>query len=577
MDLNTKIIECQTKNYLFNNNCVYWDEKREFWNNLKFYVHHTGLIENSPWAENSNPTSYYQNQGLSSLQKKIIQYLHTHFFKNGSPVYLKMTTLANRLKVKRQSIQRAIRRLVKRKILLRFYIFSDNAKKSKDNHEKAILLPNNPLKIKLECRINNLDIKRLPLQGKRLPLLEGRGNHLVSKLQGSLQKFRCIIYYIYSINYYYSQLSTKCFKEKHHTSYDVQSLRNCASHDTFSFSSNERNKDTMKRIPRYKLTATQPETKPLLDKTFVGLNELISSVDYDLFNLPDEKRRNLLDHVGIHTYDFDFNKMFSEKKLNTRHVVAQKRVRSLLSDYLKLFFSNEPLNYESTDYILRYWNNIDNPHFSKHRINHESNTYTRIMILTNYVLKFRCNNDMTKFLAITDRLERFGAQNNWLYNYKGKWKLDDILLSRNRYGLKTYFVEDEDEFTKRLHHYRSKEKDASKRYEEIIIDSFFRDNREKGKEYWNKWHSKFDQDLDMKINKMKSCKRELYKMNLTQSKIIDGYETAPILEQYCDWHLESAKRPDIIRLCNYHDFIQFIHQKMRGEYGLEKFWRPIRT
>lgn len=576
MDLNTKLNQCQTENYLLDNNCIVWDEEKELLGNLKFYVRHTGLIENSPWAENSDPISHYQKQGLSSLQKKIIQHFHQNFFKHGDPVYMKMQTIANRMQTSRQAVQRAIGRLVKRKILLRFYLFTHN-EKTKD-HERAYILPNNPLKIKLENRINNLDIKRMPHQVKRLPLLEGRGNHLISNLQESLQKFRCIVYYIYSINYYYSQLSIKSSLErKEYTSYIQQSQSDCSLNEPFCFS-DERNKKSMKQIPRYKLTAIDPNKKPLLNKTHIAFNELISSVDYNIFNLPDEKRKNILNHVALHTYDFDFEKLFSEKKLNVKQDAAQKRTRSLLSDYLKLFFSDEPLDYDSTDYVLNYWNLIDDPHFSKHKVDHESATYSQILILTNYMLKFKYNNNRTKFLDVLGRIERFGQQNNWLNKNKNKWKLTDILLYRNSNGLKKYFVEDEDEFIRQLHSYRSKEKDASARWKEIFIDSFYRTDRKKGEQYHKHWHSKFDFFLDLLINKIKACKRQLYGMNLTQMRIIDGYETDSVLGEYCDWVIcNYDRKPDIFVLCEYHNYMQFVKERMKWEKGMDKFWDQIRT
>jgi hypothetical protein len=597
MNINSKLDECQIENYLLKNNCIIWEnDENELISNLKFYVYHTGLIENSPWAKNSNVVSHYKNQGLSSLQKRIIQYLHKSFFKHGDPVYMKMQTIANRVQAPKRSIQKAIGRLVERKILLRFYLFTHNS--DSKNHERAYLLPNNPLKVKLDNRIkyshikrsslpknfteielgnnnSNLDTKRTPQQGKRTPLPKTRDVRLTWNLQESLQKFRCIVYSIYSINYYYSQLNHfGCFKEKHYISYNVPPLRNGTKYDPLSFSfSDERNKKNMKRIPRYKLSVALPKPKPLLDKTFVGFNELISSVDYNLFNLSDNgQRKNILNHVASHTYDFDFEKLFSEKKLNVRNDTAKKKIRSLLSDYLKLFFSNEPLNYESTDYILKYWNLIDDPHYSKHKINHESNTYTRIMILTNNILKFKYNNDMTKFISIINRIEHFGMKNGWIKNKTGKCTLDDILLFRNNNGLKKYFVKDDKEFDQLLHSYRSKHKEASTRHKEVFIDSFYRDDRKNGEELWRKYQHAFDTSMDEKIGKLKSCKRELYGWNLTQSKIIDGYETPSIMEEYYDWCLQYFKKPGVLWLCNYHNFMQFVSERMWGERGMDKFW-----
>jgi len=574
MKLNIELNESQTENYLLENGCIYWDEKREFWNNLKFYTRHTGMIENSPWDENSDPVSHYPKQKLSILQKQIIRYLHKDFFRFGSPVYLKIQSIANKLQKPKRSVQKAIARLVKRKILLRFYVYSDKYKQ-----ERSIILPNNPLKVKLDNRINNLHIKRTPLEGKRTPLLEGRGVHLIDKLQESLKINRSIIDYIYSINYYYSQLFTMCFKEKNKTSFYTQRQERCETNEFFVLS-NEKDNESMKRIPRYKLNVASNESEKqlLLNKDHLDLNQLVCSVDFNIFNLPDEQRRGLLNYVEMHSYDFDFNQVFSEKKLNTKHPVAQKQVRMLLSDYLQLFFSNEPLSHSSTDYILRYWNNIDNPKFSRHKINHESQTYTRMLILTNYMLKFEYKNDMTKFLEVIDRFERYGSQNHYLANGLKKWKLDILVLMRNSNGIKKYFLVNEDDFEKELFKYRSKEKGASARWKEIFIDGFYRADNQKGEKVYKKWHSKLDSFLDILINRIKANKRQLYQRNLTQRKIIDGYETDSILADYCDWlSFTIDPRPDIFSICNYDNFVQFVYQEMRGVRGMKNFWKPIKA
>jgi len=329
-------------------------------------------------------------------------------------------------------------------------------------------------------------------------------------------------------------------------------------------------------IPRYKLNSALPDKKPL-DKTYVDFNQIVSSVDFDIFNLPDNQRKNLLSYVASHTYDFEFEKMFANKKIYNKHPIEQKRYRQLLSDYLKLFFSNEPLNHESTLYILRYWNNIENPKFQKHRIKPNSMIYNRLLILTNFMLKFYYENEMTRFLTVIERFEKYGSQNHYLANTLDKWKLDHLLLLRNSNGIKKYFLNDKKDFEGELFKYRSKNKAAAKRWKGIYMRSFFSDNKEMAISRYNQWHSKLDSFLDLIINRLSECRRELYQRNLTQRKIVDGYEVDSILADYCDWFSFSiAKRPSIIDLCNYDHFLQFIYQEMRGVRGMDNFWKPIR-
>ena len=566
MDINTKLYDCQTKNYLLNNGCICWDEKTEFYNNCRFYIQNTIDVKNSPWAKDSNVISHYKNIGLSVLQKRIIQYINHHFFQWGNPSYLKMQTLANRMQTTRRAIIRAISRLIERKILLRVHIFSDKYKQA-----RSILLPSNPLKIKLINRINNLHTKRSLPQGKRSLLQKNRSDRLIFKLRKSLQNNRCIIDYIYSFNTLYSQFTIKSSKRNNKATLYTQRQKRCA--DSESLMLNERNKDTMKKIPRYKLNPPLPETS--LDKKYV---DLVSSVDFDIFNLPDEQRKNLLSYIEAHTYDFEFYKMFSDKKLNARHPIAQKQIRQLLSDYLKLFFSNEPLNHESTDYVLRYWNNVDNPKFSKHKTDPNSITYTRLLILTNYVLKFYYNNDMTKFLKVIERFERYGSQNHYLANTLKKWKLDQLILLRNSNGTKKYFLNAEKDFESELFKYRSKHKDAAKRWKDIYVESFYSTDKKKGLEKYNMYHNKLDSFLDLLINRIGASRRELYRRNLTKRMLIDKYETDSVLAEYCDWiSFSIAKRPNIFDLCNYDHYMQFVYQEMRGVRGMENFWKPIST
>jgi hypothetical protein len=335
----------------------------------------------------------------------------------------------------------------------------------------------------------------------------------------------------------------------------------------------------VKKIPRYKLSVALPNQKQSLDKNHVDFNQLVSSVDFDIYNLSDQHRKNLLSYVESHTYDFEFSNIFSDKRLSTKHPIAQKQIRQLLSDYLKLFFSNEPLNHESTLYILRYWNNIENPKFQKHKIdNPESLTYSKLLILTNYVLKFYYNNDMTKFLRVIERFERYGSQNHYLANTLKKWKLDHLILLRNSNGTKKYFLSEEKDFENELFKHRSKHKDSAKRWKSTYIHSFYATDRKKGEEKYKAYNSKLDSFLDLLINRLSECRRELYMRNLTQRKKIDGYETDSILADYCDWiSFTIAKRPSIIDLCNYDHFMQFVYQEMRGVRGMENFWRPIKT
>jgi hypothetical protein len=569
MNLSSLIKECQLKNYLFNNECICWDEKQEFYNNCRFYINNTIALEGSPWAKGSAPVSYYKKIGLSVLQKRIIKYLHENFFQYGSPSYLKIETLTNRIGSSRRSTYRAIGRLVDRKILIRLQIFSDKYK-----HYRSIILPINPLKVKLINKLHSLGIKRSRLDAKRSLPPEVRRDRLLSKLPKSFQKNRQIIDSIYSINILYTNHIISTSKESYKTSFYTQRQKQrCAENTSFNLLQ-ERSKQSMS-ISRYKLKPI--DSKPVtLDRTFV---DLVSSVDFDIFNLADDQRRTLLDYVEKHTYDFEFNKMFSEKKLTTRHPVGQRQNRQLLSDYLKLFFSNEPLNHESTNHILRYWNNIDNPKIQKHKIdNPNSIIYTKLLILTNYMLKFYYNNDMTIFLNNLSRIDMYGSQNHYLANTLKKWSLDGLIMLRNTNGIKKYWMTDKKDFEAELFKYRSKNKEAAERWKEIYIHSFYGNNRKLGLEKYNSYHSKLDSFLDLLINRLSECRRELYKRNLTKQMTIDGYETDSILADYCDWiSFSIAKRPNIIDLCNYDHFMQFVYQEMRGVRGMEKFWQPIKS
>jgi len=568
MNLSALIKECQLKNYLFNNECICWDEKQEFYNNCRFYINNTITLEGSPWAKGSAPISYYKKIGLSVLQKRIIKYLHENFFQYGSPSYLKIETLANRVKSSRRSTYRAIGRLVDRKILIRLQIFSDKYKQY-----RSIILPINPLKIKLINKLRSLGIKRSPLDAKRSLPKEIRRDHLLSKLPKSFQINRQIIDYIYSINTIYTNNIISGSKEDYKPSVYTQRQSRCAENTSLNLSQ-ERSKKPMS-IPRYKLKPI--DSKPVtLDRTLV---DLVSSVDFDIFNLADNQRKNLLDYVEKHTYDFEFNKLFSEKKLNVRHVVGQRQNRLLLSDYLKLFFSNEPLNHEITNHILRYWNNVDNPRFQKHKIdNPNSITYAKLLILTNYMLKFYYKNDMTIFLNNISRINMYGSQNHYLANILKKWGLDNLIMQRNTNGMKKYWMIEKKDFEAELFKYRSRNKEAAQRWKEIYIHSFYGNDQKLGLEKYNQYHSKLDSFLDLLINRLSECRRELYKRNLTKQMMIDGYETDSILADYCDWiSFSIAKRPSIIDLCNYDHFMQFVYQEMRGVRGMEKFWQPIRT
>ncbi len=568
MNLSALIKECQLKNYLFNNECVCWNEKQEFYNNCRFYIANTIALEGSPWAKESSPVSYYKNIGLSVLQKRIIRYLHENFFKWGSPSYLKIETLANRVKSSKRATIRAIGRLVERKILIRLQIFSDKYK-----HYRSILLPINPLKVKLINKLRSLNIKRSSLDAKRSLPPEIRRDRLLSKLPKLFQKNRQIIDSIYSINLVYTNHIISGSKENYKPSVYTQRQSRCAENTSLNLLQ-ERSRKPMS-IPRYKLQSTQ--TKPaILDRTFV---DLVSSVDFDVFNISDDQRKNLLDYVEKHTYDFEFNKMFSEKKLTTRHPVGQRQNRQLLSDYLKLFFSNEPLNHETTNYILRYWNDIDNPKFQKHKIdNPNSITYIKLLILTNYMLKFYYNNDMKIFLEHIERFNKYGSQNHYLANTLNKWSLDGLILLRNSNGIKKYFMIHKKDFETELFKYRSRNKEAAKRWKEIYIHSFYGNNREMGIEKYDLYNSKLDSFLDLLINRLSECRRELYKRNLTKQMHIDGYETDSILADYCDWiSFSISKRPSIIDLCNYDHFMQFVYQEMRGVRGMENFWKPIKS
>jgi len=250
-----------------------------------------------------------------------------------------------------------------------------------------------------------------------------------------------------------------------------------------------------------------------------------------------------------------------------------------MHDYLKMFFSKEPLDHDVTNYILRYWNDVDNPKFSKHKTdNPNSFTYTKLLILTNYMLKFYYENDISKFLLIIERIEMYGSQNHYLANTLKKWKLDQLLLLRKSNGMKKYFIKEHNKFEEELFKYRSKHFDAAKRWKRIYINAFYRNNKEKGSDAYKRNNNKLDSFLDLLINRMKQNRRELYRKNLTQIKIIDGYETDSILSDYCDWISFSIDRcPSIIDLCNYDHFMQFVYQEMRGVRGMNKFWKPIRA
>jgi DNA-binding MarR family transcriptional regulator len=564
------INECQLKNYLFNNNCICWDEKQELYNNLRFYINHTVAIQNSPWAKGSAVISYYKKIGLSVLQKRIIKYLHHHFFQHGSPAYLKMQTLANRLQSTKRAIIRSINRLIERKILHRIHIFSDKYKQT-----RSIIIPVLPLKIKLINKLHSLNIKRSSLQAKRSLLPKNRDDRLVDKLQESLKKNRTLIDYIFNSNIFYTQHIVSSSKRNNVPSVHIARSKERATKTTSTTISNERKKETMKRIPRYKLT---PTPSPFLDKKRITFNNLASSVDFDLFNLPDQQRKNLLNYVAINTFDFNFNITFSDKKLNVKHPVAQREIKQLLSDYLKLFFSNESLNHKVTNKILRYWNSIDNPKFQKHRTDDPNSLiYSRLLILTNYMLKFYYGNDITKFFNVIDQFNRYGSQNHYLANSLKKWKLDHLILLRNQNGTKKYFIADKKKFEGELFKYRSRNKEAAKRWKEIYINGFYRNDKKKGLEQYHQWRNKLDSFLDLLINRLSECRRELYQRNLTQMKVIDGYETDSILADYCDWvSFSIAKRPDIFDLTNYDHFMQFVYQEMRGVRGMQKFWKPIK-
>jgi hypothetical protein len=525
------------------------------------------------------------------------------------PAYFKMTTLADRLQVKRQSIQRAIKRLVKRKILLRFYLFFHNKQKN-DYKERAIILPHNPLKVKLNLRINNLDNKRSPLpennldfcrmsfsnrfnmlSTKRLPqmangcpFLEGRGNRLISKLQKSLQRFRCIIYYIYSINTLYSNFPIGSFKRSNRTSFYVGFPDGKpAVNETFSFSLNERTK-TMKRIPRYKLN-TIPDKPPLINKTHFDLNQLVSSNEFDFFTLPENQKSNVLNYVAQHTYDFDFEKIFSSKKLNVRQPVAKKKINSLLSAYLELFFSGEPIDSDVTDKILRYWNDVDNPQFVKHKINHESINYIEIMIFANYMLKFKYNNDITKFYEIIDRFAHYGTYNHCLAQNQEKWSLNYLLSNRNGFGFKKYFENNsEADFKKEVFKFKIPKpyQEAAERWKEIFVDSFYREDRKKGIEKYNMYSSTLDHFLYELIERIKVAKislkpLDMYKRSLvweTKVKSQFGNEVfPPILEEYCDWYSDWIQRkPTTTTLVSRENWMRFVRDEMRGVRGMKNFW-----
>ena len=134
------------------------------------------------------------------------------------------------------------------------------------------------------------------------------------------------------------------------------------------------------------------------------------------------------------------------------------------------------------------------------------------------------------------------------------------------------------DFEGELFKYRSKNKAAAKRFKHIYINAFYENDTKLGLERYELFHSKLDSFLDLLINRLSESRRELYQRNLTQRKMIDGYETDSILADYCDWlSFSIAKRPNIVDTCNYDHFMQFVYQEMRGVRGMENFWKPIRT
>jgi len=615
MKLNTEINDCQPKNHLLDKN-NFENGKQELWKNLRFYIDNTIKAEDSPWSENSDPATspYYQNKKLSILQKQIISFLHKKYFRNSFPAYVKVTTLADQMQVPRSSIQRAIKRLVKRKILLRFYLFFHN-KENNDYKERAILLPHNPLKVKLNHRIKYLDNKRSPqskdeqdfcqmpfsnrfnmLNTKRKPqmangspFLEGRGYRLISKLQKSLQGFRHIIYYIYSINTLYSSLLVSSSKENSKTSfYSEFPDGNSTPYETPSFSSNERTKP-MKRIPRYKLNSI-PDKPTLINKTHLDFSQLVSSNDFDFFTLPENQKGNVLNYVAQHTYDFEFEKVFSNKKLNTRQAVAKKNTNTLLSFYFELFFSGEPLNTDTTDKILTYWNAIDNPKFTKHKINHESITYIETMILTNYILKFNCDNDITQFFKIIDNIDQFGNQNFFLRDQTRKWGLNKIPLYHKKHGLKKYFkaYKNRVELKKAIFNdfkVEKKYQGAAKRWKEIFVDSFYRTKKEKGENIFEENRSRLLNFLITLCNEVdlghKTTRLNLYGRSLTQQTSVKnpyGEEwEPPILEEYCDWYGDWIQRkPNLDSFVSLENWMRFVRDEIRGVRGMNRFWYPMK-
>lgn len=569
LDLNTKIKTCQLKNSLFNNKLICWDEKTEFYNNCRYYISNTIALNGSPWAKGSSVISYYKRMGLSVLQKRIIQYLHNHFFQWGSPAYLKMQTLAKRLKTTRQAIYRAIGRLVKRKILHRVHIFSEKYKQ-----QRSIILPINPLKIKLINKINHSNIKRFHLHTKEFHPDQDRRNRLVSKQPKSFQNQRQLIDYIYTNNIIFSNLLIKeSFKKNIPSEYTERKKRSAES------SSLMKGTKMNNRIPKYKLKVRETFQAPADTSVFDNFNQALASVDFNLFVLPPDQQRNILNYVEKRTFDFEFNKFFSPKRLAVHHEVAKREIQQLMHDYLKLYFTREPLDHKVTSYILRYWNDIENPKFSRHKIdNPESMTYVRLLILTNYMLKYYFDNDINKFLLVIERIEMYGSQNHYLANTLKKWKLDQLLLLRKSNGMKKYFVKTHEDFEDELFKYRSKHFDAAKRFKRIYLNAFYRTNKEKGLEAYKRNNNKLDSFLDLLINRLKHSRRELYMRNLTQRKIIDGYETDSILSDYCDWISYSIDRhPNIFDLCNYDLFMQFVYLEMRGVRGMKNFWKPIRA
>lgn len=271
--------------------------------------------------------------------------------------------------------------------------------------------------------------------------------------------------------------------------------------------------------------------------------------------------KHIIDNYVFFRYGLEFSKLFNMAEKNYQISKNMKKVRYL---FLQIIKENIDLDFSYTEKIQEYYNNKNQPFMQKTKIDHANTVFAFSAIVLSY-FKNKKTNQMVFERKIIDR---FAENGQYELKFIGKknvplWEL----FCELHFSIPYYAHIDDRMFNSKKYRYKVKYPETLSEFKELYMN--LHKNKEKAEYWFEIFENSLAKFLDIKVSQVTKQKMNVYNRHLTKKYKGEN----PIMQDYMEYLLDNNLLicSEIISDLNW---INFVNQKMRGEYELKSFWYP---